>query len=154
MNTKDIYARINQILVEKTGGFFKDKYEQAKYFDEAMMEYLLEKLPKTKETEVMVLDYSIIFDVFDRFFTSQQEQQEFYRHIVHSYVYALSDLTGEALLWEIVDDDEKGDFPRITGEYTKFIQTKKNQSHKETALWISSLYKQKQQKPIQKNLQQ
>ena len=94
------------------------------------------------------------FDVFDRFFTSQQEQQEFYRHIVHSYVYALSDLTGEALLWEIVDDDEKGDFPRITGEYTKFIQTKKNQSHKETALWISSLYKQKQQKPVQKNLQQ
>ncbi len=153
MNTKDIYARINQILVAKNGRVIpmipKDKYERAKDFEQAMLEYLVQKLPITPETETIVLDLGIIFDLCDMYLQPGEEYQEFYRHIVHSYVYALSELTDDAILWEVVDESTTGEFPQITGEYTKFMQTKKSMSNKDIALWISNLYKEKQQKPKQ-----
>ena len=155
MHSKDIFARVNQLMFLQGDMIVPttplNREEQARKYQRALLEYGMEKLIPNDKNKVIVEDLGFILDRLEEQLTDE-EKQDFFANFVHSIIYAYGDLTGDPILWEIVDENKEGDFPILTGEYTKFFQTKASMDNKEIALYAYKMLEEKlkKQKTYQK----
>ena len=148
MHSKDIFARVNQLMFLQNNVIPMiplNREEQARKYQKALLEYGMEKLIPNDKNKVIVEDLGFILDRLEEQLTDE-EKQDFFANFVHSIIYAYGDLTGEPILWEIVDENKEGDFPTLTGEYTKFFQTKASMDNKEIALYAYKMLEEKLEK--------
>lgn len=149
MLSRDIFARVNQLMFLQGDMIVPttplNREEQAKKYQKALLEYGMEKLIPNDNNRVIVEDFEFILDRLEEQVPAE-EKQDFFANFVHSIVYAYGDLTGEPILWEIVDESKEGDFPTLVGEFTKFFQTKASMDNKEMALYAYKMFEEKLEK--------